>query len=82
VREDTPAEEAGVRPATGTEVVAGQQVPTGGDVIVELDGVAVTTEAEVQSLIDAKRPGDTVSITVLRDGDRETVDVKLATRPR
>jgi S1-C subfamily serine protease len=82
VREDTPAEEAGVRPATGTEVVAGQQVPTGGDVIVELDGVAVSTEAEVQSLIDAKRPGDTVSITVLRDGDRETVDVKLATRPR
>jgi putative serine protease PepD len=81
VEPNTPAEEAELRPPTGTETVAGQQLPTGGDVIVEIDGIEVSTEAEVQSLIDAKQPGDTVELTVLRGGDRETVDVELGTRP-
>jgi putative serine protease PepD len=81
VENGTPADDAGLRPATGTETVGGQQVPTGGDVIVEIDGHEVTTEAEVQSLIDGKKPGDTVELTFLRGGDRETVDVTLGTRP-
>jgi putative serine protease PepD len=81
VEPDTPAEEAGLRPATGTETVAGQEVPTGGDVIVEIDGIEVSTEAEVQGLIDAKQPGDAVEITVLRSGDRETIEVTLGARP-
>ena len=81
VESDTPAEDAGLRPATGTQMVAGQQLPTGGDVIVEIDGIEVSTEAEVQSLIDAKKPGDAVEITVLRGGDRETIEVTLGTRP-
>jgi S1-C subfamily serine protease len=81
VEADTPAEEAGLRPATGTETVAGQQLPTGGDVIVEIDGVEVSTEAEVQSIIGGKQPGDEISITVLRGGDRETVEVTLGAQP-
>ena len=81
VEPDTPADEAGLRPPTGTETVGGQELPTGGDVIVEIDGVEVATEAEVQSIIDAKKPGDTVELTVLRGGDRETVEVTLGTRP-
>jgi len=81
VEDDTPAAEAELRPATGTETSAGQQLPTGGDVIVEVDDVAVSTEAAVQGAIGAKRPGETVSITVLRDGDRETVEVTLTTQP-
>ena len=31
--------------------------------------------------IDAKKPGDTISITYWRNGDSHTVNVKLATRP-
>jgi S1-C subfamily serine protease len=81
VRPDTPAEEAELRPSTGTEAVAGQQLPTGGDVIVEVDGVDVSTEAEIQSLIDAKQPGDSVELTLLRGGDRKAVEVTLVTRP-
>ena len=81
VESDTPAEKAELRPATGSETVAGQQLPTGGDVIVEIDGVEVSTEAEVQSLINAKQPGDEISITVLRGGDRETTEVTLGTQP-
>jgi putative serine protease PepD len=81
VHDGSPAENAGLRPATGTRTVDGQQVPTGGDVIVELDGEQITTSAELQSGIDAKQPGDSVSITVLRNGNRRTLQVTLGTRP-
>jgi putative serine protease PepD len=81
VRSGTPAEDAGLEESTGTTTVDGQRVPTGGDVIVAIDGRSVTTEAELQSLIDARKPGDTVELTILRDGDRRTVDLTLATRP-
>ena len=81
VRDGTPAEQAGLRASTGTTTVDGEEVPTGGDVIVALDGEPVTSSAELQSAIDAQQPGDTVTLTVLRDGERKTIDVTLGTRP-
>jgi len=81
VRSDTPAEAAGLRQATGTEIVNGEEIPTGGDVIVAFDGKTITTTAELQDAVDSKKPGDEVSITVLRGGDRVTLEVTLATRP-
>ena len=78
---DTPADEAGLRAATGTELVDGQERPTGGDVIVEFDGQAVTSPTALQSAVDARQPGETVSVVVLRDGDRQTLEVTLAVRP-
>lgn len=77
----TPAEEAGLRPATGTTIVDGQEVPTGGDVVVEFDGEKVTSAVALQSAVDARRPGDVVSITVVRDGTRRTLEVTLGVRP-
>jgi S1-C subfamily serine protease len=81
VRDGTPAAEAGLRAATGSATVDGQSYPTGGDVITAVDGMAVTTDAELQSAIDAKSPGDSVSITYTRDGQSTTVEVSLGTRP-
>jgi S1-C subfamily serine protease len=81
IRDDAPAAAAGLRAASGSETVDGQSYPTGGDVITAVDGEAVTTSAELQRAIDAKHPGDSVSITYTRDGQSETVDVTLGTRP-
>ena len=81
VRGETPAARAGLRAATGSRLVDGQSYPTGGDVITAIDGRAVTSSEELQSTIDAKQPGDTVSITYVRDGDRRTVELRLASRP-
>jgi putative serine protease PepD len=66
VRSGTPAAKAGLQT---------------GDVITALDGKTVKDAAELQSAIDAKRPGDSVSITYTRNGKSKTVEVKLATRP-
>ena len=81
VREGTPAAEAGLRAATGSAMVDGQSLPTGGDVITAVDDTAITDGASLQSAIDAKHPGDTVSITFTRDGASKTVQVSLGTRP-
>ncbi len=78
---DTPAAEAGLRAATGTRLVDGQEQPTGGDIVVEFDGEKVTSASALQSAVDARRPGEEVSITILRDGSRRTVEVTLAVRP-
>jgi putative serine protease PepD len=81
VTSGTPAAKAGLHAATGTKIVEGDSYPTGGDVITEVDGQKLTTAEELQRAIDAKHPGDTVSITYWRDGKSHTTDVTLATRP-
>jgi S1-C subfamily serine protease len=81
VRNETPAQKAGLRAATGARTVDGQERPTGGDVIIEFGGQKVTSAATLQRAVDAMRPGDEVSITILRDGKRRTIDVTLAVRP-
>jgi putative serine protease PepD len=77
----TPAEEAGLLPATGTKIVDGQEQPSGGDIVVEFDGEKVTSAVALQSAVDARRPGDTVPITVVRNGSRRTLEVTLGVRP-
>src|SRR6266498_1257053 len=76
VRSGTPAARAGLHGSTGTRTIDGQEYPTGGDVVTAIDGEAVSTSAELQARIDAKRPGDTVSITYSRGGKSHTVRVK------
>jgi S1-C subfamily serine protease len=77
----TPADDAGLRAATGQKLVDGQQYPTGGDVIVAFDGKSITSAAQLQTLVDSKRPGDTVTVTYVRDGKTKTAHVTLDTRP-
>jgi putative serine protease PepD len=81
VRSGTPADEAGLQAATGTESVGGADVPTGGDVITAVDGKRVKTAEELRRAIDAQQPGDNVDLTVVRGGDQRTVTVELGTRP-
>jgi putative serine protease PepD len=66
VRPGTPAAEAGLQ---------------NGDVVTEIDGESVESADELRQLIDAKRPGDKTVLTVERDGDTQTLEVTLGTRP-
>jgi len=52
-----------------------------GDVIVKLDDTVVTNADDLSNVIDAKQPGDPLSVTYVRSGKQHTVHVKLATRP-
>jgi putative serine protease PepD len=77
----TPAQKAGLRAGTGQTTIDGEPYSTGGDVITAIDGQKVTTSEELQRMIDAKQPGDTISVTYWRNGESHTVDVELAARP-
>jgi S1-C subfamily serine protease len=77
----TPADDAGLTAATGTTLVDGQRQPTGGDLVVAFDGEKVSSAVALQSAVDAHRPGDRVSVTVVRNGSRRTIEVTLGVRP-
>jgi S1-C subfamily serine protease len=81
VRADTPASQAGLRPATDVRTVDAQSYPTGGDVITAIDGRKITSAVELQSAIDGKRPGESVTITYSRGGESRTARITLVTRP-
>ncbi|HSJ94776.1 MAG TPA: PDZ domain-containing protein, partial [Gaiellaceae bacterium] len=82
VRDGSPAAEAGLRPSTGTAAAAdGLEYPTGGDIVTALDGEPVASAEDLQRAVGAHRPGDTVTLTVVRDGETREVQVQLAERP-
>jgi S1-C subfamily serine protease len=81
VREGTPAAKAGLKAATGSRTVQGEVYRVGGDVISAVDGENVEGADALRRVIDSHRPGDTVLLTVVRNGDSRTVEVELAKRP-
>ncbi|MBO4546443.1 MAG: trypsin-like peptidase domain-containing protein [Treponema sp.] len=50
----------------------------GGDIIVGIDGVQVTTYSDYYSMLENKRPGDTVTVTIHRNGKNYDCKVVLA----
>jgi putative serine protease PepD len=84
VASGSPAQRAGLHPALRSENQAlnDNSLPTGGDVIVAVDGTAVTDVDQLASYLDSqKRVGDTVALDVLRDGQDTTVTATLAEWP-
>lgn len=70
------AAEAGLR---GTEVSRdGRQVAQVGDVIQAVDGEPIGSQGELRAVLDRYRPGDEVTVTILRDGDTLDVVVTLS----
>ncbi len=68
--------------STGTARVDGVEVDTGGDVVRRLDDTATPTRQDLAAYLALETsPGDTLSVTVQRDGDRQTVEITLGTRP-
>lgn len=62
VGEDSPAERAGIQ---------------SGDIIVEVDGESIEVSADLPHVIGLISPGTEVSMTLMRDGDEETLDVEI-----
>jgi 2-alkenal reductase len=75
-----PADLAGIK--AGTTPTRLQDWNAGGDLIIAFDGKPVATFDELLSyLITTKSPGDTVVLTVLRDGEQVDITVTLGARP-
>ena len=63
---DSPAKDAGLQP---------------GDVLQAVDGKSVQTPRQLALLVADVKPGDTAHLSLLRDGQSRTLDVKVAAMP-
>jgi S1-C subfamily serine protease len=78
---DGPADDAGLEQSDDEETFQGAPIKTGGDVIVAVDGQRLESESDLAELISRQRPGQTVTIEILRDGDSQEIEVELEPRP-
>ena len=81
VLEDSPAAEAGLRPGTEEREVDGVPLSVGGDLILEIEGVAVESAEDVVRIVTNSLPGETATFLVLREGERVEIDVRFGERP-
>ena len=65
---------------TGKGPAAGSGLRTG-DRITAVAGKAIKEPGDLSSAVLEHKPGDKVSLTVVRDGDQRTIEVQLGTRP-
>jgi S1-C subfamily serine protease len=76
-----PAEKAGIEGGDDKLDFQAGRYRTGGDVILQVEGKDIVRPDDLAESISSKQPGDVVTLTVLRDGKREDVDVTLGKRP-
>jgi S1-C subfamily serine protease len=77
-----PAADAGIRPGDDREDFQARSFLVGGDVITRLDGAAVSDPDDLSARLQAYRPGQVITLELLRDGKRRNVRVRLDERPR
>ena len=82
VVEGSPADEAGLRGADSSLELDGMEHPAGGDIIVAINTQQVTGSSDlIANLVYHNRPRDEITLMVLRDGQREKIEVTLGQRP-
>jgi S1-C subfamily serine protease len=76
-----PADEAGLQAGDDPVRFQGLEVDAGGDVIVAVNGDRIVTESDLPRLISLLDPGDDVTLEIIRDGERQDLDLTLGERP-
>lgn len=79
---NSPAEKAGLKASNQQTTIDGQQTNVGGDVITAIDGQPILQMDDlIAYLARSTKPDQKVTLTILRDGKQQTLDVTLAARP-
>jgi S1-C subfamily serine protease len=82
VMPNSPAEKAGLRGSDKQVTIDGQTATVGGDVITAFDSQPVTGMDDlIAYLARSTKVDQKVTLTILRNGKQETVDVTLTARP-
>ncbi|MGB9467215.1 MAG: trypsin-like peptidase domain-containing protein [Candidatus Acidiferrum sp.] len=75
-----PAAEAGLHGGNQEAMAGMRRITIGGDLIVAIDGQKIANQNDMNLVLNRKRPGDTVSVTVYRGGKKLDLPVKLGER--
>ena len=78
---NSPADEAGLRGSYKPIEINGEEVLIGGDIITAVDGTDISSMEELSEIISAYEPDAEVSLSVIRDRKKITVDVTLGEKP-
>ncbi len=76
-----PADKAGLKAGGDTITFQGQQVDTGGDVITAVNGEPVVENSDLPRIVSQLNAGDKVTLDIVRDGEKQTIDLTLGERP-
>jgi S1-C subfamily serine protease len=77
----SPAEKAGLRGGQLEIVIAGQAFLVGGDIVTKVNGRAVDSPEKLLQLMRGLKVGETIKLTVFRDGEYREVEYLLPERP-
>jgi serine protease Do len=82
VTPNSPASKAGLKGGTQTQSLNGNQVSLGGDVITSVDGQKVSRFEDLTSyLLNNTQVGQTINLTILRNGQQMNVQLTLGALP-
>jgi S1-C subfamily serine protease len=76
-----PADKAGLQGGGDKLRFQAGEYRTGGDVILQVDGHDVVRPDDLARLVAARKPGEKVALTILRDGEKKRVEITLGKRP-
>ncbi len=84
VEPNSPAEKAGLRGGDHTITFGGaRRFPVGGDIITAINGHEVASWRDLNTYLELHtHVGDTIELTILRDGKEQTVSLTLGARPQ
>jgi S1-C subfamily serine protease len=75
------AAKGGLKAGSTKVVVAGESYLLGGDIILRADGVTVGSIDRLRDAVAARKPGDALKLTVLRNGRKVELSVTLGKQP-
>jgi S1-C subfamily serine protease len=77
-----PADEANLQGGTQQVTVAGENVMIGGDIVIALNGVRITGIDDLSTYLEENTlPNQTIDVTIIRNNQSSTLQLKLGTRP-
>jgi len=78
-----PADRAGIRGGDHIVRLDNTRIPLGGDTITAINGEPLADFQELTVCLETQtQVGDTVEVTIIRDGEEQNVQVKLTERPQ
>jgi len=82
IENGSPADDAGLRGPTRMVIVGAYPLKIGGDLIVAVDGQQVDNADLLRRVMNRKRSGDFLTLTVYRNGRATDIKVKLGEAPQ
>ena len=82
VKTGGPADKSGLRGGTQQILIAGTRVTIGGDIIIAINGTRITNLDDLSTCLEEHTfPGQTITLTIVRNNQITSPTVELGTRP-